>query len=598
MRLRKAGAFASLDVRNRMLLWTILVLLTITLLLYPVRLICQYSPIQAPHIFSNLPLFASLLCIWTLVLVALALSKPDRADGVDWENLALGCLFGVVFWGFWVVITPFGSYADDLYNQGHVRWILQEATIPVGHENLAYFDFPGMHVLVSAVSLLTGLGVPASRTLFLLANCLIFSALLLLFFQRILGSNRLALLSLLLAVIGNTVLGDRIRVFTPGAMGFTLLAGFLLLVARSENGSPATGTADRVMMLIIFTAMVTTYFPNSLLVPLILLGILVVQTIAGHRAGQSGLSAIGLFVVMVLAWSMYWTWHTFDELTDFLPSFADQMTSGGFLDTALRLGTSSVGGPLPSWATATRLIWWALLGLSTLLCLYSLLRVKRLNRSESVVAGAMLGVIVLALLSVFGTEEGYEFARFLLYAPLFAFPAALMLLARSRWPWNAGRLLAAVLACILVLPAFLSLVNTVSTDAIYAWDVSGGTFLESHSTDKGESHVVYGTSADSVALPRFYTPDAEIRRVPWNVVYSRSEDRVWEEVSKLLASFTEPGAEGTRQKLFIVNEKSTVPYLHLLGIPLDDPGWARMKEVLSASSLIYDSGHLEMYVPA
>ncbi len=587
-----------LDTRNRVLLWILLLLITASLLSFPVRLVCEYRPIQAPYIFENLPLFVGLFCTWMVVLLVLAMSKRDDANRSDGENVALAAAFGLVVWGLWVAITPYGSYADDLYNQAHVRWLMQEGTIPIGHKNLEYFDYPGLHLLVSAMSQISGLGVAASRTFFLLTNSLAFSALLYLYLERILRNQRLAFLGVLLIATGNIVLVEKMRVFTPGALGFTLLAGFLLVLTKSEHRVPPRAMPETLVMVTLFAAIVISYFANSFLVPLALMGILILQTMAQDDARTPVFSLVSLFVILVLAWAVYWTYHTFNSLTRFLPEMKVQILSGGFLETALKLGASNVGGSLPPWASVTHLAVWGILGLSTIVGLTSLLRVKTLSPPERAMTGALLGVIALFAIGTLGTEGGYQFVRFLMYAPLFAIPAALLFLARSHVPRVGVLAILSILTLVLALPSFLSSVNTVSTDALYASDIAGGTFLESHSTHNGASHAVYGTCIDSAALARYYVPDAAIKRVPEMVLYEPTQAAVWDKVNEFLAEFVEPDDGFAQQKLFIMNEKSAVPYRHIAGIPLDDPNWGRVNKLLAAEDRVYDNGHVEMYVPS
>lgn len=593
--LGRRGVIA-MDVRHRVLLWILLLLLTVVLLSYPVRLVCDYHVIQAPYIFENLPLFAALFCVWMLLLLVLAVSKRDGANNLDWENLALACVFGVVFWGFWAVITPYGSYADDIWNQGHVRWLLQGSSIPLGHLNLTYFDYPGVHLLVSAISEVTGLGVAGSRTIFLVANALTFSALLYIVLQRILENPRLALLGVLLIAVVSVPLVDKMHVFGPASFGLTLLGGFLVILTRSEARVFGAGLPDRLVMLVLFSSMVIGYFANSFLVLLILLGIYAVQALARDNARRPSPATISLFAALVLTWATCWTWHTFDTLAGFLPRVEEQLLSGGFLEVALSLQASNVGGSLPLWANATRLAGWALLGLSTILGLSSLFRLKRLSLGGRIVTGALLGVILLFLMGVFATRGGYQFSRFLLYGPLFAVPAALLYLTRGDAFRKGALALLTVVVFVLALPAFISSVNTVSTDAIYLSDVAGGTFLECHSGEKGARYLLYGTSTDAMALASYYVPNAATRRVAEKDIYTGNEDTVWEEVDRLLADFMEPGIGLTQEKLFIINEKSTVPYRHVVGIPLDDPNWDRVIGLLWDNNRIYDNSHLEMYV--
>ena len=580
--------------QNRALLWVLLILLSVALLLFPVHLINEYQPIQAPYLFDNLPLFGALFCIWMLLLLFLVFSKQDNGKRLNWENLALACVFGVVFLGFWVVITPYGSYADGIYNMGHVRWLVQEGSVPVGHPSLIYFDFPGMHLLVSAISQFTGLGVFESRTPFMIFNVVLFSALMYILFVKLLKSNRLAFLGVLLVILGSVLLVTKMHILTPGALGFTLLAGFLVVLTRSETKLFGTTASDRLLMLILFIAMTISYFATSFLAPLILLGIYVVQMMGRDTESRASPATIALLMIIVIAWEVYWTWQTFDSLAMFLPKVWGDVLAGEFITTALTLGSANIGGTLPLWANITHALWWALLGFGTILGLYNLFRVRKLSLAEKVATGGLLGVILLTLIGIFGTAGGYQFTRFLLYTPLFCAPILLMFLHGSKTLGRWGLALVIVLVFALALPTFLSSVNTVSTDAIYPYECAAGEFMESNSDEESEGHIVYGLTAGSTAWAYYYIPDTLVRRVT-RVYYVGSEDEVWQEVDKLVTRFQHEWTMPGKQKVLVISEKTTVIGQHLLGIPRDHPRWEELRELLSSTNRIYNNGHVLMY---
>ena len=170
---------------NRALLWIILLILTVTLLLYPVNFTNEYTRIQAPYIFNNLALFCILFIIWLVIMFSLIFFKPEKDNPLG-ENILLAAIFGLVFMGFWVVITPYGSYADGIYNMGHVRYLLDTGHMPSGTSIFGYFDYPGMHLVVTALCQTCGVDAFIGRMIFLLVNSALFSVLLYLFFIKIL----------------------------------------------------------------------------------------------------------------------------------------------------------------------------------------------------------------------------------------------------------------------------------------------------------------------------------------------------------------------------------------------------------------------------
>ena len=103
----------------------------------------------------------------------------------------------------------------------------------------------------------------------------------------------------------------------------------------------------------------------------------------------------------------------------------------------------------------TRYLWWALLGLATILGLRNLFRISQLSLIEKIETGGLLGVILLSALGLFATERGSQFSRYLLYAPLFCAPILLRFLFSRTWARKALVVLV-VLVFVLSLPTFLS----------------------------------------------------------------------------------------------------------------------------------------------
>jgi hypothetical protein len=581
---------------SRILVWVLLILLTLVLLLFPVHLVYEYHAIQAPYLFENLPLFGVLFCVWILVILFILFSKQDEGDNLNWENLALISMFGLVFLGFWVIITPHGSFTDGLFNMSHVRWLVSNGSIPVGHENLVYFDFPGMHLLVAALSLVTGLGVFESRTLFLVINAVLFCAVLYVLFAKLMKSGRLAFLGVLLVVLGSVLIVDDISTFYPRALAFTMLASFMMLLTRSETRLLGSTLSDRLIMLILFTAMTISYFATPFFAPLILLGIYIVQILSRDTQARVSLRTIILLMFIMIAWEIYWTWHNFSTLAMFLPGVWDSLLSGEFFRNPITMVQANIGGRLPLWATATRSFWWALLAFSTVLGLRNLLRIKELSLVEKIVTGGLLGLIILTIIGTFGTEGGRQFQRFLLYAPIFCAPLLLMFLVRSGTWQKIGIKVITLLIIILALPTFLCSVNSVCTDAIYPYECSVGEFAESHSQVEGESNIiVYSLNAASMIWARYYTPDVLVNRVSEEVYYTGDKNLFWDEVDVLVTKFQKGWTLPGKQKLLVISEKSPNMAQHLLNIPPDNPKWEELWQRISVNNLVYNNGHIQLY---
>jgi len=578
---------------RRVLVWVVLALLTSVLLSYPVHLTNQYRPIQAPYIFDNLPLFASLFCVWLVLVFLLLFSGMQPRDRLKWEDMALAALFGLVFLGFWVVITPNGRYSANLFNMGHVMYLADTGKILVSHPILGYFDFPGMHLLVSSLSQITGLGVPESAAAFIMFNSVLLSVLLCVLFARILKDTRLAFLGMLLVIMGGTTLVDDLTIFFPRAFGFTLLIASLLVLMRQDGTPFAEDVSDRLLLVVLFAAMVMSYFATSFLLLFILVGICAVRLIAKDRGMAGAVTVIVLFSALFLAWQFYWTYRTANSLVGFLPDVAGSLSSGEFLKLPSTLATSNIGARVPVWASLTRYFWWALLGLGTLLGLSNLFRLKRMTLTQKTETGALLGVILLSALGFFGTVRGSQFERYLMYAPLFCAPILLGFLSKSGAWGKKALALMPIAVFVVALPTFLSSVNTVSTDAVYSYEIAAGQFLEANSHDQGNDISLYFASDVSKSWAYVCLPNVRFVGVSEAVYYD--EDLLWQETAELASGFSDAEYSGERLRFFVINKKTFAPYQHQLSVAPDDTHWEELMRVLSATDIVYVNGHTTLY---
>lgn len=580
--------------QNKALLWALLIALTCLLLLYPVHLTNEYHSIQAPYLFDNLWLFGALFFIWIVILFLLLLLIHDN-ERVSWEGVMLACIFALVFIGFWVVITPYGSYADGIYNAAHVRYLVETGRITTGNPGLGYFDFPGMHLLVAMLSKVIRLAVLPSVTIFSIFNIMLFSALLYIFCVKLLKNNRLAFICTLMVIMGSIVLVEKMHVFTPGAFGFTFLVGLLLILIRSESKPSGELIADKLLLIILFAAMAISYFPTSFLFVLILSGIYIVQRTYRSSGVSVSVTSIILLLIIILSWEMYWTWHTFHNLIAFFPSIVEGIFEGDFLASALTIRTASAGAGLPVWAFATRYFWWILLGLETMLCFLELFRMKNLNAGEKMAIGGLLGTIVLSMIGLVGTEKGSQFARYLMYAPLFCAPILLWFLFKSSTWGRMSLVILTALILALSLPTFLSSVNTSSTDAIYSYECTTGKFLDAHTHEQGNELILFRISDVSASWAHYYTSNISYRSISQAGYYSK--DDLWQEVDKLMTDFQNPHYRPEKILVLVISEKSKNIFQHFLNVMPNDPKWEELGQRLSTVTLIYDNGHVQLYIP-
>jgi hypothetical protein len=526
-----------------------------------------------------------------LLLIFLFSSKDDGK--LKWESLALACIFGLGFICFWVIIAPYGGYSAAIYNMGHIKYLTDVGRIPIGHQNLGYFDFPGMHLLITTMNQICGLGIFEGCMIFLIVNAVLFSALLYILYAKRLKSNHLALIGMWLTIVGSGVMVDDMRILYPRILGYTFLIAGLIILYRSERASNGAIVPDRVLLLILLGAMTVSYLPISLLVTLVLLSIYVLNRIGRDRVIAFSFSTIILFLVMVISWEIFWTWHMFTNLVNFLPKLTEDLFSGEFLRSILVLAPANAGAIVPLWAIVTRYFCWGLLGIGTLVGLSKLVGMRNLSFSKQVEVGGLLGAIILTAIGLFGTSGGNQFARYLSYAPIFCSPILIGFLSASDGWRKKSLAILTGLIFIMALPCFLVSVNTIMTDTINKNEIATGDFMESHTQNQGKDIGLYFASDVSRSWAYYYVPNVRLNGVSERAYYD--EYKFGQEIDRVTTGFRDISHTGEQLKLFVTNEKTYIPYQHLLNIAPDHPVWKELGHSLSSTNMIYVNGYTTLY---
>jgi len=568
----------------RFALWMLLVLLTATILLFPVHLTYEYHPIQSLYIFDNLPLFGALFYIWLLSLLVLLFSGRSEAR-TDWEKMALVCISSLVFFAFWVVILPYGRL-DYMTNAGLVKVIQEEGMVPAG--STLYADFPASHVMILSLSQVTGLGIFDAVNLFLVCNALIFAALLYLLFSKAFESTSVAAFAAVMVMLGNQFL-SRGYTFWPGLLSLVLVLAFLVVLTRGQHAYMETWQ-DRLMTLILLVAATVMYFQASVLLLLVLVGMYLVQRL--RKATPVAISTLCLFAVIPVAWEIYATVRAFPMLADYMSKIADDIAGGTSLDWVPFLAKSNVGERFPLWVGMIRMSWWAaIFGLGSLLVLRNLLRVRELSLVERVELGGLLGVIMLAALATLVSPGGERFIHFLHYAAFFTVPVLV------RTSLNLGKrikgygfALLVILCLVVSFPTFLVFNNKICTDAFYPYSISAGEFLE-RSYGIGEGLIV--VNPDRVV--GYYVPRSSAEAGYWYVGQAGNEDEFWQKADETASGYSRTG----QRVVFMVHESLKVTGEATQGISPTDPRWQgienRIEDGLIDNSREYDSGYVQIY---
>jgi len=571
----------------RIALWFLLILLTLSILVFPTHLVFEYRPVQSPHIFDNLPLFAVLFCMWLVVLLLLLFSRRGEGES-DWEKLALVCVFSAVFLGFWTIVTHNGLSGEGAHNAAHVRYLNDVGKIPAGHRALGYFDFPGLHLIGSFVSQTTGLDAIGAAASIVFFQALLLAALLYVLFRRLLNSAYLAPLAVLLVIQANISL-DKLNFFHPRNLGVLLLVVFLVLLSRHK----LSGTArDRSIMILLLAAATMTHAVTAFLLFFIMLGMYVVQKL--DRTNAENDPPVIIFFVFPLAWATYWATITFEGVFSVLPKVLADLGEGenplwylGLMQEA------NVGERLPLWANIPRLSWWVLIyGFGSILGLWNMLRLKKLSPMEKRVTGVLLGVIMISAVSTLASPGGARFDTYILYAAFAAVPILLWFLLSLRnhiKKYALGSLVA--LFFVLSFPTFLSHNNMIEFDAWYPYEHASGKFMKS-TWSEGEGLQIFGGDWIILLTP-YYVPEAG-RVATRSVLEMKDEAGLWAEMNSLATGFEEQTGH-PEDFVFVWSRRLMLPYQHFFEIAPEHPNWQEVRDRLSSQNGIYDNGNVELF---
>jgi hypothetical protein len=577
-------------------LWLLLLFLTGALLLFPTRLTLEYEPIQSIPAIPNLPLFAALYSLWLLLLLLLLFSG---GEGARWERSALVGIFALVFVGFWLLTGPnTGLRYDGIGNAAHVAYLSQQARgmIPVDHPHLRYFNFPGMHLLALALVQVTGLGLFQGVTLALTFHLVLLSVLLYILFLRSLHSPSLAAFGALLAIQGNIMLAR--YSFYPGIWALVFLVIFLILLHRPGQALFDTWQ-DRLLMLLLLGATTITHLVTAKLLFFVLAGMYLVRNWHLLRTktgiGLVSASTLATFLVIPLAWDVYWASRFFDSLIKITSAVIEDLTEKGLLTYFFNLGQSYVGAGVPLWAIAVRYFWWGALFLfGSILGLKNLLNIKSLSRAQQLETGGLVGVIALSAAVTALSVGGSEFYRFLLYGAFCTVPILLSFVVNL--PTKGRRLalgLAIPLFFLLSFPTFLAHNNLVGTSTYYPSELHAGAFLRQTTSGGRGLTLFYSALEGNLAL--YNVPNASLRKAaPFSQLKDASD--FWHFESRAVSNFLDAGA-GTEATLsaFYFSRRIVALAEHVFRIKPADARWDALNGSLAKANRVYDNSVVQIY---
>src|SRR3990172_9215997 len=579
-------------------LWTLLALLSLVLLTYPIRPSLEYQPVQSVQAIPDLPVFAALFYAWLALLFSVFLLRAE-SKGVQ---VTLVVVFALVSTGPWVRLAWGDSGEAPLY-AAQLEHISQTHHFNLDTPNFAYFQFPALFVVASAVSQVTGMTTWDTVVVLVLLGAALMAALLYLTFFNVTGSPKLAWLGVLLVLQGNIIIAKMLSNFHPGAFGFLFYVGFLALVTRSDRPENSLWQ-NRLLLILIMAGATMAHFVSSVAILAVLAGMALLRWLSGLRSSRPQGSAepegrvralllpgLLLPAVMVAAWEVYQAAAVFGSLARLT-----EATWQGFVEgeVVTRYAYYRVGSYVERslfWSLALRYIWLVVgMGLGGLVGLVYLVRVRRLASNQAMAVGGLTGVGLLGLAIVLGSS-GDDLFRVLFYVPVFT--ALLLLLGISALGPRVGRYVFAALALLIFVLSFPTLLNnnyTVGFSVYYPTELASGEYLRS-GFGQGKSLEVFGGDFPSI----YYAPASDYR-FPDPLVVGGA--RFWIEVQDDVERFKATAAEPNKSGIWILSARMPSNLRHLLGpAGPDDPEYRRLfgEEVPRAGDAVYDNGGVQLF---
>lgn len=565
--------------RWRGALWALLIVLGAALIVYPKHLRPEYSPIQSLHVFPNLPLFGAFYYLWFAGLVVLLFVPSKQGPMSPWEGLAMGGVFVLVYRGMWDIALP-DWWADGLSNIVASQFIMESGSVLQNNPNLN-LDFPGLHTLAAFLSQVTGLDLfPVVAILLLLLDVLMAFGLYLVSF-RLLNDVRLSIFSALLWMSGNVFFAYLF--FYPAFLGLVLLSFYLALLIKRGT---SMRVSDWSVALILMAGATIIHFVSAMAFGFVLLGVNTIYYMARRQLLINAGILIAAFVVPI-AWLVH-TQQTFHNKTLPMTAFTTNPIHNP-LSWVITVILANLSGSGPFWATGTKLFWLiTFYGIGTAASLFYIARLREQTMSHQLAIGAFLGLMTLSIGNTLISAGGFEFFRFLAFAPLFTVPFLVMFVrAPSALNPKAGLAALALAMTLLSFPAFLAYRAPVAQYAYYPNEYAVGKFVS-----LTPNPVIYSLGLSYLPVLRynedaFYRTEGPARDI-------RDEDRLQGTVSLLVDNFQE--RESGIRHFFLHSWRAKAYYEHIFRLHAESRLWEHLEARLSASDLVYEDGYARLYV--
>lgn len=569
--------------------WGLLIGLTGFLLLLPVHFVLpdQFHPVQSLLLYGSFQTFALLYVAWVTLLVVL-LTTARSGNTQHWQQLALLSVFAIGFLYYWITFTPWGRLWDEPYQLALVSYTYRLGFLQKFNPNFPYVDWPAVHILAVSLMKVTNLSLLGMRAILALANILVFTGLLYLFFRGCLRQASLASLGVLMVLHGNPVV-IKMSFFFPQAFGMTFLLLLLVLLVPYDGERP-----DRRPRLLLlsgtFIALTATHTISALAFALILSGIFLMAAY-WHKPTRVSLNLVLLMGLIWIAWLVQLTFSAFQVAVSALRGIS---LDANPLYYVFRTAGLKVFVVDYWWAALTRGIWLSLTWLiGPLLWLYGLWRFKMGSWRELLLIGGVFGTLVATIIVAVASSGGLQAFRFQLYGPVFIVPLILAVLRDARPSVRTPLLIGGWLGITLLsLPSFLTFNNSVLFDATYAQEWSAARFVATGQSALAQRSI-YVPSTILEGPHYFDSPNARFVRPP-TLDRLRNPSEFFEVLERLVARFASLQSDNIPSAL-LWSRKLPLLGKSAFGIPELDLRWSLMAGRLNALNLVYQDGLATVY---
>ena len=575
--------------RLRIILWVLL--LGITLLLFPSFFFADlhyiWAPIESTQVLHNLPLFGALYYVWFGLLLFLLFSQDKRNE---WENIALVCVFALVFSGKWILLTHGQSGATDVFqNAAPISYAVTDGVMPTKLSYLAYHEFPALAILGSSLALVTGLQTFTTITLFLVFQLLVFTVLSYILSRNYLQDGRLATIATLIVVSGSYSLAVFLVQYHARTTGILFLVTFLALVSNKDRVL-SQRWQHALLFMILLSAMVTTHAITSVVFCLVLLGMYLVQ-----RADKDKIvsfSLVKLALVAFLSYVVYVTPGTFQTLAGLILTTLGHITYGEMWSPLVsRSIAGNLGEAVPLWATIAKSFWvFVLIGLGGVFTLSNLVRIRSLQPTEKIITGGLIGIAVAGVLAGLVSRMEELVFRFLLYIPVLTALIVLLFLSKRKL------VLVIFLALIFLLsfPTFLAHNSHVSTNALHPQEVSAAEFMRfSYQEEFPAVHInIYGPAANYAMIGGYLNNVHYTMFVAYPIPATTAG--LWQAFEDFIAAFRNDRTPAP--VIMLSSPRFATSFKSIGGIdPTTERRWYELRESLNQESKVYDNGFVQIY---